>query len=80
MPRVVVITKLDHARADYDGVVRQAQEAFGDKVLPVYLREGDALVGLITGDHEHDEQRARAHRGRHRGVRGRDPDGAVPRR
>src|SRR4051794_16653772 len=57
IPRVVVITKLDHARADYDGVVRQAQEAFGDKVLPVYLHEGDKLVGLITGDHEHDEQR-----------------------
>jgi elongation factor G len=57
MPRVVVITKLDHARADYEGVVRQAQEAFGDKVLPVYLREGDRLVGLITGDHEHEEQR-----------------------
>jgi elongation factor G len=52
-----VITKLDHARADYEGVVRQAQEAFGDKVLPVYLREGDRLVGLITGDHEHEEQR-----------------------
>ncbi|HET9758274.1 MAG TPA: elongation factor G-like protein EF-G2 [Nocardioidaceae bacterium] len=58
MPRVVVITKLDHARADYDGVVLQAQDAFGDKVLPVYLREGDALVGLITGDHAHEEQRA----------------------
>src|SRR3954454_7686259 len=57
MPRVVVITKLDHARADYDGVLRQAQEAFGDKVLPVYLREGNRLVGLITGDHEHEEQR-----------------------
>ena len=25
MPRVVVITKLDHARADYDGVVAQAR-------------------------------------------------------
>jgi elongation factor G len=50
MPRVVVVTKLDHARADYDAVLRQAQQAFGDKVLPVYLREGDALVGLITGD------------------------------
>ncbi|NUR08392.1 MAG: elongation factor G-like protein EF-G2 [Nocardioidaceae bacterium] len=57
MPRVVVITKLDHARADYDGVVGQAQEAFGDKVLPVYLREDDKLVGLITGDHAHEEQR-----------------------
>ena len=58
MPRVVVVTKLDHARADYDGVVAQAQAAFGDKVVPVYLREGDQLVGLITDDHAHDEQRA----------------------
>ncbi len=57
MPRVVVITKLDHARADYDGVVAAAQDAFGDKVVPVYLREGDTLVGLLTGDHVHDEQR-----------------------
>jgi elongation factor G len=50
MPRAVVVSKLDHARADVDGVVRAAQEAFGDKVLPVYLAEGDGLVGLITGD------------------------------
>ena len=57
MPRAVVVTKLDHARADYEGVVAQAREAFGDKVLPVYLREDDRLVGLLTGDHEHDEQR-----------------------
>ena len=57
MPRVVVVTKLDHARADYDGVVAQAQAAFGDKVVPVYLREGGRLVGLLSDDHEHDEQR-----------------------
>ena len=41
MPRAVVVTKLDHARADHDGVVRAAQAAFGEKVLPVYvLRDG----------------------------------------
>ncbi len=64
MPRVVVVTKLDHARADYDGVLAQAREAFGDQVLPVYLRDGDRLVGLITGDSSgldasggYDEQR-----------------------
>ncbi len=57
MPRVVVVTKLDHARADYDGVLLQAQDAFGDKVVPVYLREGDQLVGLLSDDHAHDEQR-----------------------
>jgi elongation factor G len=58
MPRVVVITKLDHARADYDGVVLQAQASFGEKVVPVYLREGDQLVGLLSDDHAHDEQRS----------------------
>jgi elongation factor G len=57
MPRAVVVTKLDHARADVAGVVQQAQDAFGDKVVPVYLREGDRLVGLLSDDHAHDEQR-----------------------
>ena len=49
MPRAVVITKLDHARADYDGVLAQAQDAFGDKVVPLYLpeREGEQVVGLV---------------------------------
>ena len=58
MPRAVVVTKLDHARADIDGVVAQARDAFGERVLPVYLHEGGRLVGLITGDHGHDAQRA----------------------
>jgi elongation factor G len=49
MPRAVVVTKLDHARADCDAVIAAAQSSFGDKVLPVYLLEGDHLVGLITG-------------------------------
>ncbi|HSE54461.1 MAG TPA: elongation factor G-like protein EF-G2 [Nocardioidaceae bacterium] len=58
MPRAVVVTKLDHARANYDAVVAGAQTAFGDKVLPVYLREGDQMVGLLTGDDPaHEEQR-----------------------
>jgi elongation factor G len=48
MPRAVVVTKLDHARADYPGVLAQAQAAFGEKVLPVFLpvSEGGAVVGL----------------------------------
>src|SRR6188768_3107508 len=37
VPRAVVVTKLDHPRADYDGVLAQAQAAYGDKVLPLYL-------------------------------------------
>ena len=57
MPRAVVITKLDHARADYDGVVEQARAAFGDKVVPAYLLEDGRLVGLLSDDHEHDTQR-----------------------
>jgi elongation factor G len=48
MPRAVVVTKLDHARADADSVIRAAQATFGDKVLPVYLSQGDGLVGLLT--------------------------------
>src|SRR6266545_6556193 len=31
MPRAVVITKLDHARANYESALTAAQEAFGDK-------------------------------------------------
>lgn len=58
MPRVVVVTKLDHARADVDGVVAQAQSAFGERVLPVYLHEEGRLVGLISDDHRHEAQRA----------------------
>jgi elongation factor G len=49
MPRAIVITKLDHARADTDHVLGAAQEAFGDKVLPVYVASGDGLAGLISG-------------------------------
>jgi len=58
MPRVVVVTKLDHARAAFDDVVAQARSAFGDRVLPVYLHERGRVVGLLTDDHGHAEQRA----------------------
>jgi elongation factor G len=49
MPRAVVVTKLDHARASYDTVLTAAQAAFGDKVLPLYLpvSEGDGVSGLV---------------------------------
>src|SRR3954447_7907662 len=63
MPRAVVITKLDQARADYDGVLAAAQGAFGDKVLPLYapVRDGGGevtgLVDLMTDDGEHDDLR-----------------------
>lgn len=53
MPRAVVITKLDQARADYEGVLAASQAAFGDKVLPLYVpvRSGGevtALAGLLS--------------------------------
>ncbi len=48
MPRAVVITKLDHARADYSEALAAAQDAFGDKVLPLYLPTGDGLIGLLS--------------------------------
>src|ERR1700678_2303972 len=48
MPRAVVITKLDHARANYAEALTATQEAFGDKVLPLYLPTGDGLIGLLS--------------------------------
>ena len=63
MPRAVVITKLDQARADYDGVLGAAQAAFGDKVLPLYVpvRDGGGevtgLVDLLADDGAHDDLR-----------------------
>ena len=51
MPRAVVITKLDHARASYDGALAAAQNAFGDKVLPLYFPAGEGLIGLLTQTH-----------------------------
>ncbi|TDK91278.1 elongation factor G [Mycolicibacterium mucogenicum] len=50
MPRAVVVTKLDHARATFAGAVQSAQESFGDKVIPLYLPEGDGLVSLLADD------------------------------
>jgi elongation factor G len=62
MPRAVVITKLDQARADYDGVLAATQAAFGDKVLSLYVpvRDGaevTGLVDLLTDDGEHEDLR-----------------------
>ena len=54
MPRCVVISKLNHARADYPGVLAQAQQAFGDKVVPLYVPDRipgsdiDDLVALLS--------------------------------
>ncbi|MGV0580519.1 elongation factor G-like protein EF-G2 [Mycolicibacterium elephantis] len=54
MPRAVVITKLDHARADYETALAGTQQAFGDKVLPLYLPANSpctGLIGLLTQTH-----------------------------
>jgi len=51
MPRAVVITKLDHARANYQNALAAAQNAFSDKVLPLYLPAGDGLIGLLSQTH-----------------------------
>jgi elongation factor G len=52
MPRAVVITKLDHTRANYPEALAAAQNAFGDKVLPLYLPTDlpacHGLIGLLT--------------------------------
>ncbi len=54
MPRAVLITKLDHARANYENALAAAQQAFGDKVLPLYLPADSpctGLIGLLTQTH-----------------------------
>ncbi|OBA59645.1 elongation factor G [Mycobacterium sp. 1100029.7] len=52
MPRAVVVTKLDHARANYSEALQAAQNAFGDKVLPLYLpttpNNCAGLIGLLS--------------------------------
>jgi len=50
MPRAVLVTKLDHQRAEYAEVISICQDAFGGGVLPAYLpRIGadGALTGLV---------------------------------
>lgn len=47
MPRAVVITKLDHARADLPARLAAAQEAFGGTVLPLYLFAPPEVSGLV---------------------------------
>ncbi|HEU4808649.1 MAG TPA: elongation factor G-like protein EF-G2, partial [Homoserinimonas sp.] len=54
MPRAVVISRIDHPRADYEAVLAACQEAFGNSVLPLHLpirTEGaiTGLLGLLSG-------------------------------
>jgi elongation factor G len=50
MPRAVVISRIDHGRADVDRVLGEATATFGDKVLPLYVprADGSGLDGLLT--------------------------------
>ena len=54
MPRAVVITKIDHGRADFDTVLAECQDAFGEGVAPLYLPVAGAspgvsgLIGLLS--------------------------------
>jgi len=53
MPRAVVITKIDHQRADFDEVLATCQDAFGEGVAPLYLpvvgdQRVQGLIGLLT--------------------------------
>lgn len=53
LPRAVVVSKLDHARADFPARLAAAQAAFGETVLPLYLPApvGDAgLIGLLAAE------------------------------
>jgi elongation factor G len=68
MPRCVAISKLNHQRADYAAVLAQAQSAFGDKVLPLYMpvhhegQEIDDLAALISqtvSDYSGDARKVR---------------------
>jgi elongation factor G len=51
MPRAVAITRLDHPRADFDEVLADCQEAFGDNVMPLYQPmlgdDGQSIAGLM---------------------------------
>ncbi len=53
MPRAVVITKIDHQRADYAAALEACRAAFGEGVAPLYLpvgggpSGGGGLTGLI---------------------------------
>ncbi|TQJ58301.1 translation elongation factor 2 (EF-2/EF-G) [Arthrobacter sp. SLBN-83] len=49
LPRAVVVTRVDHPRANYDGALAACQRAFGDGVLPLYVpvRTEGGITGLL---------------------------------
>jgi elongation factor G len=48
MPRAVVITKIDHQRADFEAALAGCRDAFGDSVAPLYLPVASGLAALLT--------------------------------
>jgi elongation factor G len=54
-PRAVVITKIDHQRADFAEALAACRAAFGDSMAPLYLPVADGqghvrgLIGLLSG-------------------------------
>jgi len=50
LPRAVVISRLDHPRADWERALQACKSAFGDGVTPLYLPlhdDGGAVCGLL---------------------------------
>jgi elongation factor G len=48
MPRAVVITKIDQQRGDFDEVLSECRDAFGEGVLPCYFPYENGLVALLS--------------------------------
>jgi elongation factor G len=50
VPRAVVISRLDHPRADFETALAKCRRAFGDAVLPLYLpvRRQGGITGLLA--------------------------------
>lgn len=54
LPRMIVVTKMDHERAKFDDTVKQLREIFGASVTPLFLPIGEGagfkgVVNLLTG-------------------------------
>ena len=49
VPRAVVISRLDHPRANFDAALAACRRAFGDGIVPAYLpvRTGGVVTGLL---------------------------------
>ena len=52
MPRAVIITKIDHQRADFEQALAACQAAFGESVAPLYLpvTSAKALICRQSGN------------------------------